>query len=68
MEIANTVSESGDECHRDIMNVEDKYALKYAPARIKPPTVYMCCDGVEIQLTQVQYEDLLNNLCQPINN
>lgn len=63
MNIENTPTESGDDCHRDILNVTNKVSGNFAKKHFKSPSIYMCCpDGVK-QLTQEQYEDLLSNLC-----
>lgn len=62
-QLENTESESHDFCHYDIVNTPKNASQKVAKGHIKAPNVFMCCDGQEFQLTQPQYEDLLNNLC-----
>lgn len=63
MIIEHTPSISGDDCHVDIKNVNKKQSGNYAKANFRPPAIFMCCDGVAMQLAEHEYEDLLNNLC-----
>lgn len=63
MDIINTTTESGDDCHRDILNITNTVAGNFAKEHFKSPSIYMCCPSGVKQLTTEQYEDLLNNLC-----
>lgn len=63
MQLSNTVSVTGDMCHRDILNINDNDAGRYVKANMRPPSIFMCCDGNEKQLTVEEYQDLKNNLC-----
>lgn len=63
MEIKELPSFSGDNCHRDIANVNKGQSGNYAKQFFRPPNIYMCCNGEEKQLTNDEYEDLLNHLC-----
>ena len=60
LNISNTPSDSGDSCHRDIKNVNDKDAQFFCKNHFKSPNIFVCCKGKEIQVTQNQYEDLSN--------
>jgi len=63
MTIEETPSFSGDTCHRDILNVTKGQSGNYAKEYFRPPNIFMCCDGVEKQVTEDEYVELLNNLC-----
>lgn len=59
----NEPSDSGDLCHYDIRGLSNGKSGNFAKSYFKPPNLYMCCNGNELQITSEQYEDLLNNLC-----
>lgn len=63
MEIVEELSDSGDECHRDLRNIKDKHSQKFAKNNFRPPDLFICCNEQATQITSEQYADLKNNLC-----
>jgi hypothetical protein len=57
-EIGNTPSNTGDECHRDLLGIKNKQAEKYKESICKPPNIYMCFDNIHKSITWEEYEDL----------
>lgn len=52
-------SSTGDDCHHDILNIREyNMSDKFEQAFIKPPNIFACCDGLSVQLTKAQFEDL----------
>lgn len=51
-----TLSDSGDDCHFDILNMENPVSRKFTLDYVKAPNFYMCEDSV-VYPTQIILDD-----------
>lgn len=56
--IENTKSDSGDDCHKDIIGVDDKDTKKFVKDYFKSPNIFVCCKNEVIQVGELECQKL----------
>jgi hypothetical protein len=57
LKIKDTKSESGDDCHKDILEVKDNDCKRFLKNYFSN-NIFVCCNGQEVKLTREQSETL----------
>ena len=63
--VIQQVTENGDECHYNIVNISDNKSTKFFKAHTgsDPTSIYYCCDMEPNELSILDIADIVNYKC-----